>query len=126
MFKSIDKKFEIGDIITGVDGSPYTVTKNCGTYEVIRVYNDEFIRVKVLEHINPFEVGNGYDVLSKYFIYAKDFVHWEGIFDSAYNNKTFDIKDGIPVVEGVSKDSPCYKQLCAEYAKYMKSMEKEK
>ena len=36
-------KFNIGD----------TVTNNCGTYEVIRVYDDEFIRVRVLEHINP-------------------------------------------------------------------------
>ena len=54
------------------------------------------------------------------------FIRWEGIFDSAYNKKTFDIKDGVPVVDGVSVDSPCYKQLCAEYAKYMKSVEKER
>lgn len=126
MFKSIDKKFEIGDIITGVEGAPYTVTNNCGTYEVIRVYDDEFIRVRVLEHIKPLEVGNGYDVLSKFFVYAEGFAHWEGIFNRAYNQKTFDIENGVPVVEGVSVDSPCYKQLCAEYAKYMKSAEKER
>ena len=54
------------------------------------------------------------------------FIRWEGIFDSAYNKKTFDIKDGIPVVKGVSVDSPCYKQLCEEYAKYKESIEKEK
>ena len=126
MFKSSGKKFNVGDIITGVEDAPYTVTNSCGTYEVIRVYDDEFIRVRVLEHINPLEVGNGYDVLTEYFVFAKDFVHWEGIFDSAYNKKTFDIKDGMPVVEGVSKDSPCYKQLCDEYAKYMENMEKEK
>lgn len=119
-------KFKIGDIITGVDGSPYTVTNSRGTYEVIRVYDDEFIRVKVLEHINPFEVGSGYDVLSKYFVYAEGFAHWEGIFNRAYNQKTFDIENGVPVVEGVSKDSPCYKQLCEEYTKYMKSAEKER
>lgn len=119
-------KFKIGDIITGADGCPYTVTNSRGTYEVIRVYDDEFIRVKVLEHINPFEVGNGYDVLSKHFVYAEGFAHWEGIFNRAYNQKTFDIENGVPVVEGVSVDSPCYKQLCVEYAKYMKSAEKER
>lgn len=119
-------KFKIGDVVTGVDGSHYTVTNSRGTYEVIYVYDDEFIRVRVVEHIDPSNVGHHFYVESKYFIYAKDFVHWEGIFDSAYNKKTFNIKDGMPVVEGVSKDSPCYKQLCAEYAKYMKGMEKEK
>lgn len=126
IFKSIDKKFEIGDIITGVEGSLYTVTNSCGKYEVIRVYDDEFIRVKVLEHINPFEVGNGYDVLSKHFVYAEGFAHWKGIFNRAYNQKTFDIENGVPVVEGVSVDSPCYKQLCDEYEEYVKSMEKER
>ena len=119
-------KFKIGDIITGVKDSPYSVTTNNGTYEVLYVYGSDFIRVRVVEHIKPSEVGHQFDVQSKYFIYAKDFVHWEGIFDSAYNKKTFDIKDGVPVVEGVSVDSPCYKQLCDEYTKYVKSMEKEK
>ena len=126
MFENSGKKFNVGDIITGVDGSLYTVTNSRGTYEVIRVYDDEFIRVRVLEHINPLEVGNGYDVLSKHFVYAEGFAHWEGIFNMAYNQKTFDIENGVPVVEGVSVDSPCYKQLCAEYAKYMKSAEKER
>lgn len=119
-------KFKIGDIITGADGCPYSITNNHGTYEVIYAYDDEFIRVKVVKHIDPSEVGGEFDVLTEYFVFAKDFVHWEGIFDSAYNKKTFDIKDGMPVVEGVGKDSPCYKQLCAEYTKYMENMEKEK
>ena len=119
-------KFNIGDIITGVEGAPYSITNSCGTYEVIRVYDDRLIRVKVLEHIESSVIDHGFDVESKYFVFAKDFVHWEGIFDSAYNKKTFDIKDGVPVVEGVSKDSPCYKQLCDEYAKYVKSAEKER
>lgn len=100
-------KFYIGDIITGVEDSPYSVTNSCGTYEVIRVYDDKFIRVKVLEHIESYVIDHGFDVESKHFVYAEGFAHWEGIFN------------------GVSKDSPCYKQLCAEYAKYMKSMEKE-
>ena len=29
-------------------------------------------------------------------------------------------------VNDVGKDSPCYKQLCDEYAKYIENMEKEK
>lgn len=119
-------KFKIGDIITGVDGSPYTVTNSLGTYKVIRVYGDEFVRVRIVKHIDLLKVGSEFDVLSKYFVYAKDFVHWEGIFSMAYNQKTFDIEDGVPVVDGVSVDSPCYKQLCDEYAKYVKSIEKEK
>lgn len=119
-------KFNIGDIITGAENNPYSITNSSGTYEVICVYDDEFVRVRVVEHIDPLEVGGEFDVLTEYFICAKDFVHWEGIFDSAYNKKTFDIKDGMPVVEGVSVDSPCYKQLCDEYTKYVKSMEKEK
>ena len=119
-------KFKVGDIITGVDGSPYTVTNSLGTYKVIFAYDDEFVRVRIVKHIDLLKVGGEFDVLSKYFVYAKDFVHWEGIFDNAFNQKTFDIKDGVPVVDGVSVDSPCYKQLCDEYAKYKKSMEKER
>ena len=119
-------KFNIGDIITGVEDSPYSITNSCGTYEVIRVYDDRLIRVKVLEHIESSVIDHGFDVESKYFIYAEVYVHWEGIFNNAFNEKTFSVKDGVPVVEGVSVDSPCYKQLCDEYAKYMKNMEKEK
>ncbi len=118
-------KFKIGDIITAVKDCPYSITNSNGTYEVIYVYGIEFVRIEVVEHINPYEIGQQFDVESKYFIYAKDFVHWEGIFDRAYNKKTFDIKDGMPVVEGVSKDSPCYKQLCDEYKEFLKK-EKEK
>lgn len=125
MFESSGKKFKVGDIITGVDDSPYPATNSCGTYNVIRVYNDGYIRVKVVEHIKLSLVGNKFDVLSKYFIYAKDFVHWEGIFNKAYNQKTFSIENGVPVVNNVGKDSPCYRQLCAEYNEYLKK-EKEK
>lgn len=117
-------KFKVEDIITGVDGSPYTVTNSLGTYKVIYVYDDEFVRVRIVKHIDPLKVGIEFDVLTKYFVYAKDFVRWEGIFNKAYNQKTFSVEDGVPVVDGVSKDSPCYKQLCEEYAKYMKAQKK--
>lgn len=125
MFESSGKKFKVGDIITGVDGSPYTVTNSLGTYKVIYAYDDEFVRVRIVKHIDPLKVGSEFDVLSKYFVYADGYVHWEGIFNMAYNQKTFDIKDGVPVVSNVSKDSPCYKQLCAEYKEFLKK-EKEK
>lgn len=118
-------KFYIGDIITGVEDSPYSVTNSCGTYEVIRVYDDKFICVKVLEHIESYVIDHEFDVESKYFVYAEGYAHWKGIFNGAYNEKTFDIENGVPVVSNVGKDSPCYKQLCAEYEEFLKN-EKEK
>lgn len=124
MFESSGKKFKVGDIITGVDGAPYTVTNSLGTYKVIYVHDDEFVRVRIVKHIDPLKVGSEFDVLTKYFVYADGYVQWEGIFNRAYNQKTFDIKNGVPVVEGVSVDSPCYKQLCDEYAKYVKAQKK--
>lgn len=119
-------KFKIGDIITGADGCPYTITNNHGTYEVIYVGNGNFIRVKVIKHIDKSVIGEQFNVDSNFFVYVENYAHWDGIFDRAYSKKTFSIKDCVPVVEGVSVNSPCYKQLCAEYAKYMKSVEKER
>lgn len=119
-------KFKIGDIITGADSCPYTVTDNHGAYEVIYVYDESLIRVKVTEHIDKSVIGHQFDVNSNFFVYAEGYAHWDGIFNRAYNKKTFSVKDGVPVVDGVSVDSPCYKQLCEEYAKYKESVEKEK
>ena len=119
-------KFGIGDIITGVENSPYSITDSCGIYKVIRIYDDDFIRVKVLEHIDSSVIDFEFDVTSNHFIYAEGFARWDGIFNKAYNQKTFSVEDGVPVVKGVSVDSPCYKQLCEEYAKYKESIEKEK
>lgn len=119
-------KFCVGDIITGVDNSLYPITDRNGTYEVIDVCEYGNIWVRIIRHIIPSHIGRVYRVNSKYFVYAKDFVHWEGIFNMAYKQKTFCVKDGVPVVDGVSVDSPCYKQLCEEYAKYKESVEKEK
>ena len=113
-------KFNIGDIITGVEHSPYTTTNSRGIYEVIFVYNTDYIRVRIVKHIDPLKVHCQYDVFSKFFVYAEGFVHWEGIFNKAYREETFGIKDGVPVVEGVGVNSPCYKQLCSEYNEYMK------
>ena len=118
-------KFKIGDIITGVDSCPYTITNNRGTYEVIYAYNSKLIRVKVTEHIDKSVIGDQFVVDSNFFVYAEGYAHWDGIFNRAYYKKTFSVKDGIPVVEGVGVNSPCYKQLCEEYAKYKESMKKE-
>ena len=79
-------KFNIGDIITGAENNPYSITNSNGTYEVIYVYDDEFVRVRVVKHIDPLRVGSEFDVFSKYFVYAKDFVRWEGIFRSEEHN----------------------------------------
>lgn len=118
-------KFKIGDIITGVDSCPYTITNNRGTYEVIYAYNSKLIRVKVTEHIDKSVIGDQFVVDSNFFVYAEGYAHWDGIFNRAYYKKTFSVKDGVPVVEGVGVNSPCYKQLCAEYEEFLKN-EKEK
>ena len=104
-------KFNIGDIITGVDNSLYPITDSNGTYKVIDVCGHGDIWIRIIRHINPSHIGKAFKVSPKYFVYEEGFVHWEGIFNKAYNQKTFSIKDGAPVVEGVSVDSPCYKQL---------------
>ena len=118
-------KFNVGDIITGTKDSPYPITNSDGKYEVICVFDDDHICVRVVEHIRADKVGTQHLVFSRFFVYAEGFAHWEGIFSMAYNQKTFDIENGVPVVEGVSVDSPCYKQLCAEHEEFLKN-EKEK
>lgn len=118
-------KFNVGDIITGTKDSPYPITNSDGKYEVICVFDDDHICVRVVEHIKEDKVDTQHLVFSRFFVYAKDFVRWEGIFDNAFNQKTFDIENGVPVVNNVGKDSPCYKQLCAEYEEFLKK-EKEK
>lgn len=50
---------------------------------------------------------------------------WNGLYGVANHRQLFTVENGVPVVENVGKDSPCYKQLCAEYQEYMKK-EKEK
>ena len=50
---------------------------------------------------------------------------WTGLYGVANYKKLFTIENGVPVVNNVGKDSPCYKQLCAEYKEFLKN-EKEK
>ena len=81
--------------------------------------------LKILTHERyENEVGNEYPVDEDYFeLVASN--SWTGLYRTANYKKLFTIENGAPVVSNVSKDSPCYKQLCAEYKEYLKK-EKEK
>lgn len=117
-------KFMIGDIVKGnieADRRYGITTSDCiGEVIGIEKYNgDEYITLKVISHDSyKIEVGREYEVLSDCFDLVDD--NWNGLFRTANKRKLFIIKNGVPVVENVSKDSPCYKQLCAEYSEYMK------
>ena len=123
-----DMKFKIGDIVKGNEMSDgrYSFTNSYCTGKVIEVYEDGSFLLKVISHeLYEDQVGEVYPVDEDYF----DLVmpnNWTGLYGVANYRKLFTIENGVPVVNNVGKDSPCYKQLCAEYAKYMESMEKEK
>lgn len=121
-------KFKIGDIVKGNEKSygKYSITNSYCVGEVIET--DEFgsILLKIISHeLYKDHIGEEYPVDEDYF----DLVMpngWTGLYGVANYRKLFSIENGVPVVNNVGKDSPCYKQLCAEYAKYMENMEKEK
>ena len=104
----------------------YSFTNSYCTGKVIEVYEDGTFLLKVISHERyEDQVGEEYPVDEDYF----DLVmpnNWTGLYGVANYKKLFSIENGVPVVNNVGKDSPCYKQLCAEYAKYMENMEKEK
>lgn len=120
-------KFKIGDIVKGNKNSNfrYEYTTSYCTGEVIEVYKDGMIRLKILTHERyKNEVGSEYPVDEDYFeLVASN--KWVGLYGTANYKKLFTIENGVPVVSNVGKDSPCYKQLCAEYKNYLKK-EKEK
>ena len=121
-------KFKIGDIVKGNEKSDgkYSITNSYCTGEVIEVYEDSTFLLKVISHeLYKDQVGEEYPVDDDYF----DLVmpnNWTGLYGVANYRKLFSIENGVPVVNNVGKDSPCYKQLCDEYAKYIESIEKEK
>lgn len=121
-------KFKIGDIVKGNEMSDgkYSITNSYCVGKVIEVYQDGSFLLKVISHeLYKDHIGEEYPVEDDYF----DFVTtdgWTGLYGVANYRKLFSIENGVPVVNNVGKDSPCYKQLCDEYAKYMESMEKEK
>lgn len=120
-------KFKIGDIVKGNEMSDgrYSFTNSYCTGKVIEVYEDGTFLLKVISHERyEDQVGEEYPVDD----YCFDLVmpnNWTGLYGVANYRKLFSIENGVPVVNNVGKDSPCYKQLCAEYEEFLKN-EKEK
>ena len=127
MFKSIDNKFKIGDIVRGNKEADFTygITTSYCTGEVVEVYDDGIILLKIISHKRyKNEIGHKFDVDGRYF----DLVatgNWTGLYGVANRRQLFTVENGVPVGNNVGKDSPCYKQLCAEYKEFLKN-EKEK
>lgn len=121
-------KFKVGDIVKGnkMSDDKYSITNSYCVGEVIETNEFGFIVLKIISHERfEYHVGEAFSVEDDYF----DLVAtngWTGLYGVANYKKLFSIENGVPVVSNVGKDSPCYKQLCDEYAKYMESMEKEK
>ena len=121
-------KFKVGDIVKGnkVSDDRYSITNSSCIGEVIETNEFGFIVLKLISHEQYKDhVGEVFSVED----YCFDLVTtngWTGLYGVANYKKLFTIENGVPVVNNVGKDSPCYKQLCAEYTKYMESMEKEK
>ena len=120
-------KFKIGDIVKGNEMSDgrYSFTNSYCTGKVIEVYEDGTFLLKVISHeLYEGQVGEEYTVEDDYFdLVASN--GWTGLYGVANYKKLFSIENGVPVVNNVGKDSPCYKQLCAEYEEFLKN-EKEK
>ena len=121
-------KFKIGDIVKGNEMSDdrYSITNSSCVGEVIEANEFGMILLKIISHEQYKDhIGEAFAVEELYF----DLVTtngWSGLYGVANYRKLFSIENGVPVVNNVGKDSPCYKQLCDEYAKYMENMEKEK
>lgn len=120
-------KFKVGDIVKGNEKSDgkYSITNSYCVGEVIETNEFGAILLKIISH-ERFEnhVGEAFSVEDNYF----DLVTtngWTGLYGIANYKKLFSIENGVPVVSNVGKDSPCYKQLCAEYEEFLKN-EKEK
>lgn len=121
-------KFKIGDIVKGNEMSDgkYSITNSSCVGEVIETNKFGFILLKIISHEKYKDhIGEAFAVEEHYF----DLVTtngWTGLYGVANYKKLFSIENGVPVVNNVGKDSPCYKQLCDEYAKYIENMEREK
>lgn len=120
-------KFKIGDIVKGNEAadSRYGYTTSYCIGEVIGVYESGNILLKIISHeIYKSEVGHKYIVDACCFdLVTPD--NWTGLYGIANYRQLFSVENGVPVVSNVGKDSPCYKQLCAEYEEFLKK-EKEK
>ena len=120
-------KFKVGDIVKGnkMSDDKYSITNSYCVGEVIETNEFGFIVLKIISHERfEYHVGEAFSVEDNYF----DLVTtngWTGLYGVANYKKLFSIENGVPVVSNVGKDSPCYKQLCAEYEEFLKN-EKEK
>ena len=121
-------KFKVGDIVKGNKAADdkYSITNSYCVGEVIETNEFGYIVLKIISH-EQYEdhVGEAFAVDDDYFDLVIPY-NWTGLYGVANYRKLFTIENGVPVVNNVGKDSPCYKQLCDEYAKYMENMEKEK
>ena len=121
-------KFKIGDIVKGNEKSDgkYSITNSYCVGEVIETNEFGIIMLKIISHeLCEDMVGETFSVDDYFFDLVIPY-NWTGLYGVANYRKLFSIENGVPVVNNVGKDSPCYKQLCDEYAKYMENMEKEK
>lgn len=120
-------KFNIGDIVRGNREADrkYGITTSDCTGEVVEVYEDGVILLKIISHkYYENEVGHTFDVADCCFdLVASD--SWTGLYIVANCRQLFSVENGVPVVNNVGKDSPCYRQLCSEYKEFLKK-EKEK
>ena len=120
-------KFKIGDIVKGnkMSDGKYSITNSSCVGEVIEANEFGIILLKIISHEKYKDhIGEAFAVDDDYF----DLVTtngWTGLYGVANYRKLFSIENGVPVVNNVGKDSPCYKQLCAEYEEFLKK-EKEK
>lgn len=120
-------KFKIGDIVKGneMSNGKYSITNSYCVGEVIEANEFGIILLKIISHeLYEDHIGETFTVEDDYF----DLVTtngWTGLYGVANYKKLFSIENGVPVVNNVGKDSPCYKQLCAEYEEFLKN-EKEK
>ena len=120
-------KFKIGDIVKGneMSNDKYSITNSSCIGEVIEANEFGIILLKIISHEKyKDQIGEACAVEDDYF----DLVTtngWTGLYGVANYRKLFTIENGVPVVNNVGKDSPCYKQLCAEYEEFLKN-EKEK
>lgn len=120
-------KFKIGDIVKGnkMANDKYDITDSSCIGEVIETNEFGIILLKLISHEKYKDhIGETYIVEDDYF----DLVTtngWTGLYGIANYKKLFSIENGVPVVSNVGKDSPCYRQLCAEYEEFLKN-EKEK
>lgn len=120
-------KFKIGDIVKGneMSNGRYRFTNSYCTGKVIEVYEDGTFLLKVISHENyENRVGEVFSVDEDCFDLVTPYT-WTGLYGIANCRQLFSVENGVPVVSNVGKDSPCYKQLCAEYEEFLKN-EKEK